>query len=147
MKDLGRDRRGERGANLIEFALLAPLLIMLALGIIDFGWMLSTQQDVRHGAREAARLAAVNTGSVTDMTGRVCNAMQVSNGATVTFDDGGGKIGDTASVTLIAPASSLTGFSALPFAGAIYPSSFTESLSFRLEQPASNWSSGAGACP
>ena len=73
-----RDR--ERGANLVEFALIAPLLIMLVMGIIDFGWILSTQQDVRHGAREAARVAAVNTGSTAAMGTLVCGAMNVSSG-------------------------------------------------------------------
>ncbi len=96
-----RDR--ERGANLVEFALIAPLLIMLVMGIIDFGWILSTQQDARHGAREAARLAAVNTDSTANMTTLVCSSMNVSNGATVTFNTGGGAVGNSGSIILVAP--------------------------------------------
>ncbi|MGH8929012.1 MAG: TadE/TadG family type IV pilus assembly protein [Acidimicrobiia bacterium] len=135
----------ERGANLVEFAILAPLLVMLVLGIIDFAWILSTHQDVRHGAREAARLAAVSTDNEVAMAGLVCNAMNFSVGATITFSGGGGDIGDTGTVTVVSPVSSLTGFSSLPFAGAIYPTTFTESIDFRLEQPAS-WSNGGATC-
>ena len=140
-------RDKERGANLVEFALIAPLLIMLVMGIIDFGWILSTQQDVRHGAREAARLAAVNAGNTTTMKDLVCGSMNVSSGATVTFSYTGAAIGNSGSVVLVAPVASLTGFATLPFANAIYPSSFTETVDFRLEQPAT-WTSGTGGtCP
>jgi Flp pilus assembly protein TadG len=142
---LGRDR--ERGANLVEFALIAPLLIMLVMGIIDFGWILSTQQDVRHGAREAARLAAVNAGDTATMASMVCDAMNVSSGAEVTFSYSGAAIGNSGSVVLEAPVTSLTGFATLPFANAIYPSTFTETVDFRLEQPAT-WATGTGGtCP
>ena len=138
-------RAAERGANLIEFALVAPLLIMLVMGIVDFGWILSQQQDVRHGAREAARLAAVNAGDISSMTTLVCDAMNVGGGATVTFDPGAGSVGATGSITVSLPVTTLTGFSSLPFANAVYPDTFIESLSFRLEQ-AATWSNGTGTC-
>ena len=140
-----RIRERERGANLVEFALIAPLLIMLVMGIIDFGWILSTQQDVRHGAREAARLAAVNADTTANMVLLVCGAMNVSSGAEVTFQGGGGAVGSTGTITLEAPVTSLSGFSSLPFASAVYPTGFTESVTFRLEQPAT-WTNGSGTC-
>jgi Flp pilus assembly protein TadG len=139
-------RATERGASLVEFAMVAPLLIMLVMGIIDFGWILSQNQDVRHGAREAARLAAVDAGSVGTMTTLVCDAMNVSSGATVTFDRGTGLVGATGVVTIDAPVTTLTGFSSLPFVGALYPTMFSETLTFRLEQ-AANWTNGSGVCP
>jgi hypothetical protein len=56
-----RDRRhGGRGAVLVEFALVAPLLLVLLFGIIEFGFAFVQWLDVRHGARETARLVAVN---------------------------------------------------------------------------------------
>jgi Flp pilus assembly protein TadG len=139
--------RRENGASLVEFALVAPLIVMLLLGIIDFGWMLSQRQDVRHGAREAARLAAVNSADVATMTQLACDAMDISSGATITFDRGSGAIGSTGEVDMVVPVGTLTGFSRLPFVGAIYPSSFNETLTFRLEQPASSWTNGAASCP
>lgn len=53
-------RRRSRGAVLVEFALVAPLLLILLFGIIEFGFAFVQWLDVRHGARETARLVAVN---------------------------------------------------------------------------------------
>lgn len=49
----------QRGAALIEFALVMPLLIFLLLGIIEFGIMVMHQMTLEQAAREASRLAAV----------------------------------------------------------------------------------------
>ncbi len=45
---------------MVEFALVAIPLIGLLLGIMEFGWSFNQQQDVRYGAREGARVAAVS---------------------------------------------------------------------------------------
>ncbi len=140
-------RKRERGANLVEFALVAPLLIALVFGIVDFAWILSQQQDVRHGAREAARLAAVNTDTGPNMATLTCSAMNVSSGAVVTFGRTGDQPGDTGNVSVVSPVVSLTGFSSLPFVGAIYPTTFTEAITFRLEQLATWTDATGGTCP
>ncbi|MBA3360366.1 MAG: pilus assembly protein [Acidimicrobiia bacterium] len=139
--------KSERGANLVEFALIAPLLIALVLGIVDFAWILSQQQDVRHGAREAARLAAVSTDTGANMATLTCSAMNVSDGAVITFGRTGANAGDTGTVSVVSPVASLTGFSSLPFVGAVYPTSFTEAISFRLEQVATWSNASGGTCP
>lgn len=54
-----RRGRGERGAALVEFALIGPLLVLLLLGIVDFGINLSNQIALRQGVREAARQGVV----------------------------------------------------------------------------------------
>ena len=46
-----------RAPTAIEFAIAAPLLFLLLFGIIDFGWAFSQNLDVKHAAREGARLA------------------------------------------------------------------------------------------
>jgi Flp pilus assembly protein TadG len=65
---VGRKRRnrrrrasddGERGAALVEFALILPVLALLIFGIIDFGLTLNDYQAVRQGVREGARDASV----------------------------------------------------------------------------------------
>jgi hypothetical protein len=56
------NRRRERGANLIEMALVMPFLIVLLFGIIEFGWVFAQDLTIKHGAREGARLAAVAFG-------------------------------------------------------------------------------------
>ena len=52
--------RGERGQALVEFALVLPLLLLVVLGIADFGRALGYKDDMTHLANAAARYAAVN---------------------------------------------------------------------------------------
>ena len=56
---------------MVEFAIAAPLLFLLLFGIIDFGWAFSQNLDVKHAAREGARLAAVNAAGGTDPDDRL----------------------------------------------------------------------------
>lgn len=61
-----RSRRGpsqqhERGAALVEFAFVMPLLVLLLLGMAEIGWGLAQQIDVRHKAREVLRLVIVDS--------------------------------------------------------------------------------------
>ncbi len=51
--------RGERGASMVEFALILPLLILFVFGIIEFGATFNNYQALRQGVREAARQGAV----------------------------------------------------------------------------------------
>lgn len=53
-----RDRR-EEGAALVEFALVAPLLVLLLFGLIEFGMALNDYQSIRQGVRDGARQAVV----------------------------------------------------------------------------------------
>lgn len=60
---MGRLRRArrtkERGAALVEFAIVFPLLFMLIAGMIDFGIVFSNLNSTRQGVREGARQAVV----------------------------------------------------------------------------------------
>jgi Flp pilus assembly protein TadG len=56
----GGSRGSERGAVIVEFALIAPLLLMLVFGIIDFGWMIDRSNVVNNVARDAARTASLD---------------------------------------------------------------------------------------
>lgn len=51
--------RSERGAELIEFALVLPLLLMILLGIVDFGFLFQRMQVMTNAAREGARMAVL----------------------------------------------------------------------------------------
>jgi len=53
------EKRDEKGAAALEFALVAPLLLMVLLGIVSYGYMLSFRQGMSQGAAEGARAAAV----------------------------------------------------------------------------------------
>jgi Flp pilus assembly protein TadG len=52
-------KANEKGQSLVEFALLLPILLLLLLGIIQFGIIFNGQITVTSAAREGARLAAV----------------------------------------------------------------------------------------
>lgn len=47
--------RHERGASLVEFALVAPLLFLLLFGIIELGRVVATFNSVNTAAREGSR--------------------------------------------------------------------------------------------
>jgi len=59
MSRLRRLKRSERGAELIEFALTLPLMLLLVLGIIEFGFLFQEFEVVTNAAREGARVGAL----------------------------------------------------------------------------------------
>ena len=63
--------RSQRGAELIEFALVLPLLLLLVLGIVDFGFLFQRLEVVTNAAREGARLAVLGSYDTTDVQNRV----------------------------------------------------------------------------
>lgn len=137
--DIFHRGRSDRGANLLEFAIVAPFLILLLLGVIEFGYFLGEFNDVRHGAREGARLAAVNGGDNSFLAAETCDAMDLTSGVTVQFTDGStGDVGDTAEISVVATPGSLSGLGLIE---ALLPNQLTSSVEFRLEQPSSSWSS------
>jgi hypothetical protein len=56
----------EQGQALVEFALLAPLLLMIVLGIIQFGVGLNYWLDLQRIANHGARWAVVNAFPIDD---------------------------------------------------------------------------------
>ncbi|PYR46146.1 MAG: hypothetical protein DMF95_19070, partial [Acidobacteria bacterium] len=65
-----RMRDNERGAVLIEFALVLPLLLVLFAGMFDMGLAFQRYQAVTNAAREGARMAVLPGYSDTDVEGR-----------------------------------------------------------------------------
>src|SRR5579863_7443913 len=50
--------RGSEAAALIEFAVALPLLVVLVVGIFDFGGAFNLKQELSNAAREGARFGA-----------------------------------------------------------------------------------------
>jgi hypothetical protein len=65
---LGRD---QAGAELIEFALVFPLLLLTMLGMFDFGLLFERYQVVTNAAREGARVAVLPGYTDGDVEARV----------------------------------------------------------------------------
>ncbi len=51
-------KRSDRGVVTIEMAIALPLLLLLILGVIEYGWMFLKNQGVTNTARNTARVAA-----------------------------------------------------------------------------------------
>jgi Flp pilus assembly protein TadG len=76
--------RSERGSELIEFALAAPVLILLLAGIFDFGMMFRTYEAVTNAAREGARVGVLPGYAPADVQARV-GAYLTASGLTGTY--------------------------------------------------------------
>ena len=139
----------EGGVGLVEFSLAFPLLMVLIFGIIESSWAFSQHNDIRHGAREGARLAAVDFGDVQDIAEEVCDRMQVvrDNQAirvTLTPMSAEGTTGGQAQITVNANVATLTGLLDFAF-GQV---NLTSTIEFRIENPLTGeaqwWNAGVG---
>jgi len=59
IQDSRRRFRSQRGAALIEAAFALPLLLLVCVGIIEFGRLYQTWQVMTNAAREGARIAVL----------------------------------------------------------------------------------------
>ncbi|WP_278235993.1 TadE/TadG family type IV pilus assembly protein [Isoptericola sp. AK164] len=55
--------RSERGAAAVEFALVAPVLITLVMGIVSFGYVYHVQTVLGNAARDGVRVLALSDGA------------------------------------------------------------------------------------
>ena len=49
------------GQSLVEFAILLPILLLIVMGIMEFGMMLNSYLTIRNASREGARAAIVGS--------------------------------------------------------------------------------------
>jgi Flp pilus assembly protein TadG len=142
--------KGDGGVALVEFAIVAPLFFMLIFGVIEFGWAFYQHLDVRHGAREGARLAAVNykttanptaAEQVQEIVDELCDRMDSGNAdIDVQITRTGAAVGDELTVHVSKDLDTITGF----FDPIIGDIDIDESVTSRLEQNAS-WQSMTSA--
>ena len=85
MAALGSRRvRTERGAAMVEFAILLPLFLLVIAGIVDFGRAFFTQIALSNAAREGARAAIVSTVTTTEIETRAASSAPGVAGLTIT---------------------------------------------------------------
>jgi Flp pilus assembly protein TadG len=165
--------RDERGTALTELALVMPILLLILLGMIDFGKAINYWIDETHLANEGARLAVVNSnpgaglptpvrlqqyilGQVdsAELHGDVTGTQRTAHSATVAIcfykADGTGAtasptVGDTVEVLVRYSYDWLRGF---PFPGNP-TTTITGKSAMRLEAVPTNYSTAdnTGACP
>lgn len=97
-------RRHQRGQSLVETALVLPILLVILMGIFDFGRAIFAFNAVSNSAREAARVAIVNQNSTAvEEEGKRAAIGLDPDAIDVTFaipDCGTVLVGCTASVTV-----------------------------------------------
>jgi hypothetical protein len=71
MTQVRRRWADDSGAELIEFALVLPLMLLIVLGIIDFGMLFQRYEVVTNAAREGARVAVLPGYADADVQARV----------------------------------------------------------------------------
>jgi Flp pilus assembly protein TadG len=108
-----RTWRNERGAAIIETAMTLPLLLLVSVGIIEFGRLYQTWQVMTNAAREGARIAVLPTPVAGGVEARVRQYLQMGSvkydssvGVTVTPVDvsiGNAQIASGSRVTVTYP--------------------------------------------
>lgn len=101
---------GQRGAAVVEFAIVLPVLLLLLFGIIEMGFALYDKAMITHASREGARAGIVfKVPPVTDeeiisvvnsYLGSTLITFGGSSNATVTITRNGYNAGDELKVTV-----------------------------------------------
>jgi Flp pilus assembly protein TadG len=109
--------RTERGATAVEFALIVPLLIVLVLGIAEFGRAFQVQGTLSAAAREGVRLMALQNdaaaaraavrNAASSLNPRITDAQIVITPSSCPVLDGGST---SVRLTINYPMPYLTGF-------------------------------------
>jgi Flp pilus assembly protein TadG len=113
-----RPNRDRRGAALVEFAIVTPVLLVLVLGMIEVGRAVMVTEVLTYAARMGARTGAISSGStanaktaanavLTDsgITGATVNVFV--NGSNLT-DASAAKSGDQIAVSVTIPYANVT---------------------------------------
>ena len=104
-------------AAVVEFAFVAPLLILLLLGMIEFGRAMMALELLNNAARNGCRLAVVNGSTNDQVTQAVTSTLNNTSvsGATPTIlvngsqaDVSSASTGDTITVTVSVPADTIS---------------------------------------
>ncbi|MCS6803834.1 MAG: TadE/TadG family type IV pilus assembly protein [Acidobacteriota bacterium] len=98
-----RRPQAQRGQTLVEFAMAAPILVIMLVGIVDFGRVLMVQHSITNAARQSARLATM-TNSAESVYSKI-NASLASGGlssdaVTISVTGLTGRSGEPTQVTI-----------------------------------------------
>lgn len=111
--------RSDSGAAAVEFALVVPILILLVLGIVEFGRAYNIQNSLSAAAREGVRVMAISQNATAAKTAtkqagvfnpavtdaQICISAGASGSCTATTCPAGG----TVTLTIRYPVDYLTG--------------------------------------
>lgn len=111
-------KAAERGAAAVEFALLAPVLIVVLLGIMEFGRAYNVQVTLTNAAREGARSMAIHNSQAPARTAVKTAAAHLNptlSDANIAFGTASCTVDSQMTVTISYNLSTITGIAG-PFA-------------------------------
>jgi Flp pilus assembly protein TadG len=104
------NRRDQRGASVVEFAIILPLIVWLIFGILEIGFALYDKTMITHASREGARagiifrVPAVADEEIIEVVNDYLGTSLITFGepktATVTVTRNGSSAGDRLKVTV-----------------------------------------------
>lgn len=101
--DIIRKIKNKKGQSLVETALVLPIIILILMGILDFGMMFNNYLIISNASREGARSAAVGA-SDNEIAAVVENVSAALDGTRITTavspQDSLRKKGDEVTVTV-----------------------------------------------
>jgi Flp pilus assembly protein TadG len=103
-------QKAERGAVAVELALVAPILLLIIVGIVEFAYFFNLQISVTQAAREAARTMAVTNDSGKAKAAGVAGAPSIQLAPGNVSLSGACSSGATVTATVTYSAPTLTGF-------------------------------------
>jgi Flp pilus assembly protein TadG len=70
-----RNMRGRSGAALVELAIALPILLLLTLGLIEYGWIFLCVSKINMAARQGVRVAVRPGATETQLNSNVSSMM------------------------------------------------------------------------
>jgi hypothetical protein len=92
---MSRSFRRQRGAAAVEFAVVAPVFVLLIFGMVEYGRMVMVQQMLTNAAREGARRAVLEGAKENDVRKVIENYLKPA-GIKVSNNDITFQVGDPA---------------------------------------------------
>lgn len=68
-------RRGRRGAALVELAIVMPILCLLTLGLMEYGWVFMKISQINQAARHGVRIAVRPNSTTEEINAAVASLM------------------------------------------------------------------------
>lgn len=135
--------RGERGATLVEMAIVLPLFFLMVFGMFEFSYAVAQNNETRHVAREAARIAGVD-GSAGEVVAAITGNLDLIDPGQLSYVISGStsEEGGTGTVRVCVTYESLTGL----LDGLLDGITFLSVHDFFVEPDKPVPSSGSGSC-
>ena len=73
-----KTRSPRRGLAAVETAIVLPLILILTMGLLEYGWLFLKAQQIQNAAREGARVACRVGATGADITSAVRHSMSLS---------------------------------------------------------------------